>query len=205
VVENVRARWGTIDILVNSAGVLGAIGPTAEVSVEEWVRTVEVNLLGCFYLARAVVPVMRAQKEGVILNFSGGGAAYGRPYFTAYGASKAAVVRFTESLAEELRDCNIQVNAIAPGPVKSRMWDAVREAGDSAGVRALTELRDLEKGKWAPPERAAQLAVFLASGKCKGLSGRLVSAIYDKWETFESRVDEIMGSDALTLRRVPLK
>lgn len=203
-VTDVRQRFGTIDVLVNCTGVLGPIGPTSSIANEEWIQAVETNLVGSFYLTRAVLPVMLASKRGKIVHFSGGGAAYARPFFTAYGASKAALVRFTESLAEELRNTGIDANIIAPGPVNSRMWDRVRAAGPKGGVRALEELRKMEETGGVPADRAAALAVFLASERSNGLTGRLISAVHDDWEALDRRIPEVMLSEAGTLRRVPL-
>jgi NAD(P)-dependent dehydrogenase (short-subunit alcohol dehydrogenase family) len=132
VVGQVTKKFGPIHVLVNCSGVLGPIGTTHNASVKHWVETIEINLVGSFYVVRAVLPSMLAAGEGKIIQFSGGGAAYGRPFFTAYSASKAALVRFTESLAAELRDSNIQINAIAPGPVKSRMWNELRASNRRA-------------------------------------------------------------------------
>jgi len=203
-VEGVERRFGRIDVLVNCTGVLGPIGPVSGTPAEAWVEAVETNLIGSFYLTRAILPLMLRQQSGKIIHFSGGGAAYARPFFTAYGASKAALVRFTESLAEELRGANIDVNAIAPGPVNSRMWDQIRAAGDAGGERTREEIKKMEQGGGVSPERAASLAVFLASKRANGLTGRLISAIYDPWEEFEQRIPAIMNSEAGTLRRVPM-
>jgi NAD(P)-dependent dehydrogenase (short-subunit alcohol dehydrogenase family) len=204
VVAKVNKRFGSINVLVNCSGVLGPIGPTHDVPVEEWVETIEANLIGCFYLVRAVVPSMLAAGGGKVIHLSGGGAAYARPFLTAYSASKAALVRFTESLAAELRDNNIQINAIAPGPVKSRMWEELRAAGAAGGPQALEELKQMDMTGGVSAECAAALAVFLASDHSNGLTGRLISTMYDNWRQIESRIPEIMASDAGTLRRVPL-
>jgi len=203
-VEDVERRFERIDVLVNCTGVLGPIGPVSGTRAEAWVDAVETNLIGSFYLTRAVLPLMLKRQSGKIIHFSGGGAAYARPFFTAYGASKAALVRFTESLAEEVRGANIDVNAIAPGPVNSRMWDQIRAAGDAGGERTREEIKKMEQGGGVSPERAASLAVFLASERANGLTGRLISAIYDPWEEFEQRIPAIMNSEAGTLRRVPM-
>lgn len=205
VVNQAHREFGFIHVLVNCTGMLGPIGPTQNVAVEDWLHAIQTNLLGSFYLTRAVLPVMLAQGQGKIIHFSGGGAAYARPYFTAYSAAKAAVVRFTESVAEEVRDFNIQVNAIAPGPVESRMWEQMRAAADRGGPRLREELRKMNATGGVPPDRAAGLAVFLASDRSDGLTGRLVSSVYDDWEHLDSRISKIMESDAWTLRRVPLE
>jgi 3-oxoacyl-[acyl-carrier protein] reductase len=205
VVAKAGNKFGPIDILVNCVGVLGPVGPTQEVSVEHWIQTIQINLLGGFLLARAVLPSMLASGAGKIILFSGGGAAYGRSFFTAYSASKAALVRFTESLAAEVADKNIQVNAIAPGPVKSRMWDELLAIGSAGGPQALAELKKMDETGGVPAERAAALAVFLASSRSNGLTGRLISAVYDKWETLGASISNALSKDAGTLRRVPLE
>lgn len=202
-VGELRERCGAIHALVNCTGIQGPIGPSQEVDSAAWSRTIEINLNGAFYLMQAVIPVMIAQGGGKIINFSGGGAAYGRPFFAAYGASKAALVRLTETLAMELADANVQLNAIAPGPVRSRMWDELRQAGASAGVRALAELSQMDREGGVPPERGAALAVFLASERSGKLSGKLISCLHDKWEQMdEARLAELAQSETWTLRRV---
>jgi NAD(P)-dependent dehydrogenase (short-subunit alcohol dehydrogenase family) len=204
VVARAERKFGPITTLVNCSGVLGPIGPTQRVAAKDWMQTIEINLIGSFHLVQAVLPSMLASGRGKIIQFSGGGAAYGRPFFTAYSASKAALVRFTESLSDELRESNIQCNAIAPGPVKSRMWDELRHSVNAGGPLALKELEKMDKTGGVPVERAAALALFLASDRSNALTGRLISAAYDKWEEIESVIPKIMSTDSWTLRRVPL-
>jgi NAD(P)-dependent dehydrogenase (short-subunit alcohol dehydrogenase family) len=205
VVGRVQRKFGRIDVLVNSSGILGPIGASHEVPAEHWRQTVEINLIGSFYLVRAVLPLMLEAGGGKIIHFSGGGAAYGRPFFTAYSASKAALVRFTESLADEFRDKNIEINAIAPGPVQSRMWDELRASAGAGGPRAIAELDTMERTGGVPAQRAAELALFLASERSKGLTGRLISAVHDDWMDMEMRIPKIMAGDSWTLRRVPVE
>jgi 3-oxoacyl-[acyl-carrier protein] reductase len=205
VIQQIATDFAGIDVLVNCSGILGPIGPLENLDLREWARTVETNLLGSVYLARAVLPFMKERGRGKIILFSGGGATYGRPYFTSYGSSKAAVVRFAESLAQELEAANIQVNTIAPGPVESRMWDEMRAAGKAGGPKLLEELKRMEENGGTSPDRAAGLVVFLASDGSNRLTGRLLSAVWDDWEHFADHMDEIAASEAFTLRRVPLK
>lgn len=202
--SDVIRHFGSLDALVNCTGVLGPVGATAAVAVEQWAAAVEINLLGSFYLTRAVLPHMLGHGGGKIIHFSGGGAAYARPYYTAYSASKAALVRFVESLAEELREARIDVNAIAPGAVKSRMWEQMRQVRDP-DPRTLAELQQMDETGGIAPERAAALAAFLASDQSNGLTGRLISAVHDDWAGLGSRIAEVMRSEAGTLRRVPLR
>ena len=205
VIQQIRTDFSGIDVLVNCTGIQGPIGPLETLDMPEWARTIESNLLGSVYLARAVLPYMKERGRGKIILFSGGGAAYGRPYFTAYSSSKAAVVRFAESLALELEATDIQVNTVAPGPVRSRMWDEMRAAGQAGGPKLGEELKHMEETGGVSPDRAAGLVAFLASARSNRLTGRLLSAVWDDWEHFEKGMEKIVATEAFTLRRVALK
>ena len=202
-VAQVHRRFGAIDVLVNCSGVQGPIGPAHTLDPAEWARTIDTNLVGAFHLVRAVAPLMIG-RGGSIIHFSGGGAAYARPFFSAYAASKAALVRLTECLADELRGSDIRVNAVAPGPVRSRMWDEMRNAGASAGAKTLREIEQMDETGGVPAARAAALALFLASPRSAGLTGRLISGVHDRWEEFPEKIPAIMKTEGGTLRRIPL-
>lgn len=196
--------FGHVDVLVNAAGVYGPIGPLWDVDAGDWVRAIQVNLCGTFFCSRAVLPSMMERRQGKIVNFSGGGAAAPLPRFSAYGVSKAAVIRLTETLAEEVKEFNIQVNAIAPGAVDTRLQDDVIAAGERAGalLARIRKLRATGEGG-VPPELPADLAVFLASSKSDGLTGKLIAAPYDAWKTWDAdRIAKLMASPWFTLRRL---
>jgi len=89
--------------------------------------------------------------------------------------------------------------------VKSRMWDELLAIGSAGGPQALAELKKMDETGGVPAERAAALAVFLASSRSNGLTGRLISAVYDKWETLGASISNALSKDAGTLRRVPLE
>jgi len=202
VTQTIQA-FGGVHILVNNAGMLGPIGPLVENDISLWVHTIEVNLIGIFLCCKAVLPHMQQQQWGKIINLSGGGATAPRPYFSAYAASKAAVVRLTETLAEEVREYNIQVNAIAPGAVNTRMLDQVLAAGTAAGATTSAEVQRQRESGGVPPEKAAALAVFLASDESDGLTGKLIAAPHDGWEVWDgSRISEVMSAPWFTLRRI---
>jgi NAD(P)-dependent dehydrogenase (short-subunit alcohol dehydrogenase family) len=194
-------EFGRVDVLVNNAGVQAPIGSLMKNDPEEWLRAVRVNLGGVFLCCRAVLPIMIRQGHGKIINLSGGGATSPRPYFSAYAAAKAAVVRLTETLADEVKGYNVQVNAIAPGPVYTQMTEEVLAAGAAAGERALNEAGRV-KTDGASAGAAAALAVFLASDESDGLTGRLISAVWDDWRLLLPRLAEVNASDLYTLRRV---
>ena len=200
-VASTLGEFGRVDILVNNAAVQLPIGPTWENNPDEWLKTILINLGGMFLCCRAVVPVMVDRGAGKIISLSGGGAAYPRPYFSAYAASKAAVVRLTETLAQELKEYNIQVNAIAPGRVNTRMTEQVLAAGPAARERELAAARRTKK-EGTSPHSAAELAVFLASTESDGLTGRLISAVWDDWRSLPSRLEDVTASQLYTLRRI---
>ncbi len=204
VVETCLDRFGRVDVLVNAAGIYGAIGPLAGTDPELWLETIATNLGGTYLCTRFVLPRMIVQGCGKIINFSGGGGAAGRPNFSAYAAAKAAVVRLTETLAAEVREQNVQVNAIAPGGVNTHLIDVVLAAGELAGTVALAEAHAFKEGRGTQVDEVAEMATFLASDASGTLSGRLISAVWDGWRTLPERTERIMASDAWTLRRVEL-
>jgi len=152
------------------------------------------------------LPHMILNRRGKIINFSGGGATAPLPCFSAYGVSKAGVVRLTEVLAEEVKEFNIQVNAVAPGAVDTRLQDQVLAAGDRAGAAGsrIRKLRETGEGG-VPRELAAELVVFLASDDSDGLTGKLIAAQHDGWQSWDAaRLAELMSAPWLTLRRIDL-
>jgi NAD(P)-dependent dehydrogenase (short-subunit alcohol dehydrogenase family) len=195
-------RFGRIDALINAAGIYGPIGPFVENDPDDWTAAIETNLLGTVFAIHAVLPHMLARRKGVIVNFSGGGAVQPLPRFSAYGASKAAVVRFTETLAEEVKEAGIRINAIAPGPVNTRLLDQVLAAGEAAGAAFYAKALEQKQKGGTPPERAAELAVFLASPMAEGVTGRLISAVWDDWKSLPARAAELGSSALFTLRRI---
>jgi 3-oxoacyl-[acyl-carrier protein] reductase len=204
-VRATRDQFGGIDILVNNAGMAGPIGPLHQNEVSAWIQTVQVNLIGTYLCCHAVLPFMLAQNRGKIINLSGAGATVAWRDFSAYGASKVAVVRLTETLALELEGTNIQVNALGPGSIHTQMWDELRDKAEAAGSTRLYEIgQQVTSGGGASLQQAAALAVFLASDQSGTLSGRLISAVGDDFANLPPRIAEIMASDAWMLRRVEL-
>jgi NAD(P)-dependent dehydrogenase (short-subunit alcohol dehydrogenase family) len=204
-VRQTVARFGTIDILVNNAGMTGPVGPLQETDVAAWIQTIQVNLIGTYLCCRAVLPVMYQHHRGKIINLSGAGATSAWRHLSAYGTSKVAVVRLTETLALELEGTNIQVNALGPGSIHTQLWEDLRDEAQAAGDAPLYALgQRVTSGGGASLERATALAVFLASEASGALSGRLISAVTDDFPNLPTQIRRIMASDAFTLRRVDL-
>jgi NAD(P)-dependent dehydrogenase (short-subunit alcohol dehydrogenase family) len=192
-----------IDILVNNAGVYGPIGPIHELDWDAWIEAININLIGLAYVCRAVTPIMIRQKSGKIINLSGGGATNPLARMTSYAASKAAVVRLTESLALDLKKHGIDINAIAPGVLDTRLLDQLLDAGaDAVGADLHERMRKVKQQGGTPLAVGAQLAVYLASAESDGITGRLIAAVWDKWASLHERSKELEGSDIYTLRRI---
>lgn len=202
-VQAALAMAGRIDILVNNAGVYGPMGPIEEVDWGEWVRALEINIQGSVLMCRAVLPAMKAQRAGKIIQLSGGGATNPMPRISAYAVSKAAIVRFAESLALEVREFGVDVNAIAPGALNTAMLDQVLAAGPDRVGRDFYDrsLKQQETGG-AGLQPGVNLALFLASSASDGITGRLISAVWDHWAQWPHHLKELAASDAYTLRRI---
>ena len=204
--RRVVEQFGRIDVLVNNAGSSGPIGPLEGNDVADWVNTITVNLTGTFLVCRAVIPVMLERSTGRIINLSGAGATNAWSNMSAYCSSKAAVVRLTEVLAQELDGKGITVNALGPGSVHTSMWDRMTEQAADAGADFIHELGlRVTSGGGASIDECAELAVWLASGESGALTGRLISAATDDFRAMPPRISEIMRGDAYTLRRVGLE
>jgi NAD(P)-dependent dehydrogenase (short-subunit alcohol dehydrogenase family) len=196
-------RLGGVDILVANAGVYGPKGAIEDVDWLKWVEAIQINLIGTVYCCRALLPSLKRAVRGKILILSGGGATKPLPYLSAYAASKAGIVRFGETLAEEVKSFGIDVNLIAPGALNTRLLDEVLGAGpervgDSFYQAALKQ-RD---AGGTPLEYGTNLCVHLASVAGDGISGRLISAQWDPWPRLQELKDELMASDIYTLRRI---
>lgn len=201
--EKVRLEFSRLDILVNNAGIYGPMGNIEDVDLDEWVDAIRINLLGLVYVSRAAMPMFRAQRYGKIVNISGGGAANPMPAITAYAASKAGVVRFTELLALECKDDHIDVNAIAPGALVTRMMEQLLEAGpEKVGHQFYDRMKKIAGEGGTPLDVGASLCVFLGSAESDGITGKLIAAQWDRWEDWPQHLDELNSSDVYTLRRI---
>lgn len=206
VVEVVRKAFecmGGIHILVNNAGIYGPMGLSEEVDLIELRRAIDVNLFGSIMMFRSVAPYFKKQSYGKIIQLSGGGATSPMPFISAYAASKTAIVRYMESISKELYRHNIYVNSVAPGPLNTQMLQEVLDAGPSAVGREFYEKSLLQKKKGVGDfSRATELILFLGSKLSDGISGKLISAIWDDWENWHGEIDQIMRADTYTIRRI---
>ena len=202
-IDRVYNELGSIDILVNNAGVYGPKGKIENINWSEWVKAIEINLFGSILMTRAILPFYKKKQRGKIIQLSGGGATNPLPNISAYAASKAAIVRYVETLAEEVREFNIDVNAVAPGALNTQMLDEIIQAGpEKVGSSFYKKSLKQKETGGAPLTIGADLIVFLGSDASNGITGKLISAMWDNWEEWPKHLDELNKSDVYSLRRI---
>jgi len=203
IVSAARTWWPRVDVLVNNAAIQGPIGPLSGNDWGSWVVTLQVDLVTPAALCRLVTAWMTEQGGGSVINISGGGATSARPNYSAYATAKTGLVRLSETLAEELRPHGIRVNCVAPGTMATEMLGETLKSGpDVAGTQEYeVAARVLGEGGTAM-RRATDLCLFLASSASEGVTGKLISALWDPWERLQEYRGDLDGSDIYTLRRI---
>jgi NAD(P)-dependent dehydrogenase (short-subunit alcohol dehydrogenase family) len=201
-VESALERFPELTILVNNAGIYGPKGTIEQADWGEWMRAVEINLYGSVLPARALISHFKRRGYGKIVQLSGGGATNPLPGLSAYAASKAATVRFAETLAEELREDHVDVNSVAPGALNTRMLDEVLAAGfERVGQAFYERALEQQRSGGVPLARGAELAVWLAAAASDGVTAKLLSAVWDPWAELPEHLEDL-SSDVYTLRRI---
>ena len=196
------AQLGPLHAVVNNAGIYGPIGPTEEVSLAEWTQAWEVNVTGTLLVCQHAVRAMKPLGGGKIVTISGGGATNPMPRFAAYAATKAAVVRLTETLGEEYRADHIDINAVAPGALRTRLTAQVLAAGpEKAGAEFFAKNKKWSDEGAVDPKLGAALCVWLASAESNGITGKLISAQWDPWKD-PAKFRALATGDVYTLRRI---
>jgi NAD(P)-dependent dehydrogenase (short-subunit alcohol dehydrogenase family) len=202
----IKKKFEKINGLVNCAGVYGPIGKTTDINVNDFLKTIEINLMGTIYMCHKFSSLFSSEHKKKIVNFSGGGAANPFPNYSAYAASKAAIVRFTENLALELAEDNFEVNCVAPGFVATKLHQQTLDTDPNIVGESFYEStkKQLENGG-VPPEKAADLVSFLLSDESNGITGKFISAPWDSWQDKEFQELLKTDKDFATLRRIDNK
>lgn len=200
--HRIKTEIPQLHVLVNNAAIQGPIGLLCENDFSDWKQTVQVNMLAPIALCKGLIPLMKKSGNASIINLSGGGATGPRANFSAYATAKAGLVRFSETIAEELKADGIRVNCIAPGAMQTKMLEEVLANQIAAGEReAVLASKVLAEGG-ASMDRVADLALFLASDASRWITGKLVSAVWDNWEEWPHHLEELSQGDVYTLRRI---
>lgn len=199
-VERTKVQFGNpVQVLVCAAGILGPIGPFVETSPKSWQEIVNTNILGVMNACRAVLPQMVEKRSGKIVIVAGvGGPLPSRPNFAVHSAAKTALVRFVESLSEELLDSNVQINCLSPGETYTHMTDQILAAGDKAGWREVEAARQIRLTGGVSPDKQIELALFLASPQSNHVTGRMIH-VADDWKKLKQHT---IPAELYRLRRV---
>lgn len=199
----VNAKVPQLNTLINNAAILGPIGPLVENDWLAWLNALQVDLISPIALCRALAPCLIRHGGGSIINLSGGGATGPRPNFTAYATAKCGLVRFSETLAEELRPHNVRVNCIAPGAMNTTMLaEVVIRGANAAGEKEYANALKVQRGGGVSMQRVAELCVFLTSAAGGSITGKLINATWDPWPSLPEHLDDLNNSDIYTLRRI---
>ncbi|MBU1180097.1 SDR family oxidoreductase [Patescibacteria group bacterium] len=205
--NSIKERFGTLDVLVTAAGIYGEVGPISQCDPAKWMDAVKVNLFGTFLCVKYMLPFLEKSSRGKIITFAGGGE-NPLPFFTSYACSKSAAIRFTQCVAKELEEMKIEINSISPGLVNSGLTKTIVQAGPLKVGKKKYEatLAELDGRKsTVAPDKAAALAVFLASSESDGLTGRNISAVWDNWKKIPKNIEAIKQSDIYTWHRIKPK
>jgi NAD(P)-dependent dehydrogenase (short-subunit alcohol dehydrogenase family) len=196
-------RFGRVNGLIHSAGIYGPIGNTLDVPLDEWMNTIRINLGGSVVATRVIARYLKGNGGGRIVLFSGGGAASPFPNYSAYGCSKAAVVRLVETLSIELSPFGVEINCVAPGFVATRLHQETLSAGpETVGKEFFARTAEVIEKGGVSPDVGASCASYLVSDLAAGITGRFVAAPYDDYRAWPTHLDEIADSDFFTLRRI---
>ena len=196
-VAQVERELGPVDLLVNNAGLLAAIGPVWEVDPDEWWKVCEVNVRGAMLCAWAVLPGMIARRRGRIINISSGSILEPSANFSAYPVSKTALTRLTEHLAVDAGEYGVSVFAITPGSVYTPLARLTWESPD--GQKWTSQYKDIYAESQVSPELVAVRCLELASGKADRLSGCFMQ-MADDLDELVARADKIAADELYRLR-----
>jgi NAD(P)-dependent dehydrogenase (short-subunit alcohol dehydrogenase family) len=202
-----KKKFKKIDVIINAAGIYGSIGKIEETKFNEWKKAIEINFFGTYLICKYFINFLRSSKIKKIVNFSGGGAFNSFPNYSSYASSKAALVRFSETLASELKKEKISVNCIAPGFVATPLHKATIAAGKKkAGKKFLNFTKKKLRNGSVPIELPVKCVEFLISKKSKNLTGKTISASFDRWHSkkFQMKISDYNKSDVFTMRRINL-
>ncbi|WP_321473271.1 SDR family oxidoreductase [uncultured Paludibaculum sp.] len=197
-VDRMRVQFGPADMVVCAHAVFGSIGPLSESKPTEWGQAMTTNMLGAMNVCHVVLPAMLERRAGKIILLVGPGSEGPRPNFSAYSATQAALVRFAETLAEEVRENNVQVNCMNPGPTYTSLTDEILGAGERAGWKEIKDATHIRTTGGTAPDKQILLAQFLASERSNHISGKLIS-IHDDWRKLENANAH---TEMYTLRRL---
>ena len=202
IIERAKSYTLKLDALINNAAIQGNIGFSWDIEWSIWKKTLQINLLTPIALCHEISKWMIQHNNGSIINISGGGAAAPRPLFNAYATAKAGIVRFSETLAAELTMYGIRVNCIAPGAMATDMQNEIISLPNHSIYEKEKNTAYATLNQKNTMAAAIELALFLTSSESLGITGKLISAVWDNWKEWPQHLDQLRSSDIYTLRRI---
>lgn len=201
--RTIAATIPSLDGLVACAGIQGELGPALTIDPVRWSATVRANLDGTYFAIRGFAALLQKSRRAKIVCLSGGGGTKARANFSAYAAAKTGIVRLVETIADENRGQPLDINAIAPGAINTRLTEEVLALGPAVVGQAEydTALKQKATGGGSL-DRALGLIEYLLSEKSDGITGRLLAAPWDPWPTLAAHREALAKSDIYTLRRI---
>jgi len=201
---DVTAVWPHVDAVITCAGLQGEVGRTLGADPTHWSATVRANLDGTFFTLRAFDALLqKAPRRAKAICFSGGGATKARPNFSAYGVAKTGVVRLVETIAAEERTRPLDINAVAPGGINTRLTDEILALGPAVvGAEEHAAAQKQRDTGGAPIGKVLELVDWLLSPASDGITGRILSAQWDDWKNLPRLRDATTAPDLYTLRRI---
>ncbi len=196
-------KFKKVYALVNNAGILGPKGKLHKLNHKNWKETVDINLYGSLFTCKNLIPHFLKKKEGKIIQLSGAGALTPMENFTAYSASKAAVVRLADTLAEEFKDKNIQINSIAAGAINTQMLSEIIKAGPKkVGRNLFNRIKLQKKNGGIPFKKVTDLIIYLLKKESNFINGKIISPRWDKWKSWKKNKKLLKNTDVFALRRI---
>lgn len=198
----VESKVSKVDVIINNAAIHGEIGPLNSTTDEGWAEVMQVNFLAPVSICRGFLHLLQKGEGGTVINISGGGATSPRQNFLPYSCSKTALLRFSESVAEEFSKKSININSISPGAMPTKLLKEILEVptnivGDQEKLAAEKVFKSKNN-----MERVAALCLFLCSSDARAITGKTISAHWDNWPAWLDGLPSLLDSDAYTLRRI---
>ena len=198
-VDRARVVFGTsVDVLICAAATSGPLNSFLQTSLKAWTEAIQINLLGVVHSCRAVLPSMIERRSGKIIVLACDSDEQPKLNFSAYTSSKAAAVRFVESIAAETLDHNVQINCFDPGPAYTNLTDEIIRAESRLEPAVVSAAKETRRTGGTSPDLQLEHAAFLASEQSNHITGKLIR-VTDDWKKLRNAT---LRPDALTLRRL---
>lgn len=197
-VDRIRVIFGSVDVLVCAAAIPGPLNGFLQTSIRNWTEALNINFLGAVYACRAVLPAMIERRSGKIIVLACGADSAPSRNFSSYSVSKAALVRFVESIAQELAEDNVQINCFDPGPAYTNLTDEIIRAESRLEQSVVHAAMETRRTGGTSPNRQVEIAAFLASEQSNHITGKLIH-VSDDWKKLKNAK---LRPDTYTLRRM---